>query len=120
MKPGKTGLNRIYHATRYSFLGLRSAWNVEAAFRQEVVLFLILTPCLFLIPLELAEKLLMFISLIGLLIVELLNSAIEAVVDRISLAHHELSGRAKDIASASVFLAIVQFIVIWSAVLWPW
>jgi len=112
MKPGKTGLNRIYHATRYSFLGLRSAWNVEAAFRQEVVLFLI--------PLELAEKLLMFISLIGLLIVELLNSAIEAVVDRISLAHHELSGRAKDIASASVFLAIVQFIVIWSAVLWPW
>lgn len=119
MKPGKTGLSRILNATQYSFRGLKAAWIFEAAFRQEVVLTILLTPILVLAPLELSERLLMFLSLSGLLITELLNSAVEAVVDRIGADFHELSGRAKDIASASVFLAIIQVGVVWGALLWP-
>jgi diacylglycerol kinase (ATP) len=119
MKPGRTGLNRIYYATRYSFSGLKSAWICEAAFRQEIILTLVLLPVLFLVPLDLTSRLLMFFSLSALLIVELLNSAVEAAIDRISSEHHELSARAKDIASAAVFLAILQFVVVWVALLWP-
>ena len=117
MKPGKTGVIRILHATRYSIKGLKAAWLFEAAFRQEVLLFILLAPILVLAPLALAERLLMFLSLSGLLITELLNSTVEAVVDRIGADFHELSARAKDIASAAVFLAIIQFIIVWAALL---
>jgi|SRR5690554_277802 len=119
MKPGKTGVARIIDATQYSMKGLRAAWRFEAAFRQEVLLLLVLLPVLVIAELELSERLLLLMSLLGLLITELLNSAIEAVVDRIGPDFHELSGRAKDIASAAVFIAISQFIVVWVAVLWP-
>ena len=119
MKPGKTGIARIIDATQYSMNGLRAAWRFEAAFRQEVLLLLVLLPVLVIAELELSERLLLLMSLLGLLITELLNSAIEAVVDRIGPDFHELSGRAKDIASAAVFIAICQFIVVWVAVLWP-
>jgi diacylglycerol kinase (ATP) len=119
MKPGKTGVARIIDATQYSMKGLRAAWRFEAAFRQEVLLLLVLLPVLVIAELELSERLLLLMSLLGLLITELLNSAIEAVVDRIGPDFHELSGRAKDIASAAVFIAICQFIVVWVAVLWP-
>lgn len=119
MKPGKTGVARIIDATQYSMKGLRAAWRFEAAFRQEVLLLLVLLPVLVIAELELSERLLLLMSLLGLLITELLNSAIEAVVDRIGAEFHELSGRAKDIASAAVFIAICQFIIVWGAVLWP-
>jgi len=119
MKPGKTGIARIIDATQYSMKGLRAAWCFEAAFRQEVLLLLVLLPVLVIAELELSERLLLLMSLLGLLITELLNSAIETVVDRIGADFHELSGRAKDIASAAVFIAICQFIVVWVAVLWP-
>lgn len=119
MKPGKTGVARIIDATQYSMKGLRAAWRFEAAFRQEVLLLLVLLPVLVIAELELSERLQLLMSLLGLLITELLNSAIEAVVDRIGPDFHELSGRAKDIASAAVFIAICQFIVVWVAVLWP-
>ena len=119
MKPGKIGIIPILHATRYSIKGLKAAWLLEAAFRQEVVLVILLAPILILAPLALIERLIMFLSLSGLLITELLNSAVEAVVDRIGEDFHELSGRAKDIASAAVFLAILQFIIVWAALLWP-
>ncbi|RWU12396.1 diacylglycerol kinase [Pseudidiomarina gelatinasegens] len=119
MKPGKTGVARIIDATQYSMKGLRAAWRFEAAFRQEVLLLLVLLPVLVIAELELSERLLLLMSLLGLLITELLNSAIEAVVDRIGPDFHELSGRAKDIASAAVFIAISLFIVVWVAVLWP-
>lgn len=118
MKPGTTGLKRIFYATGYSIKGLKAAWRFEAAFRQEVVLAVVLMPVLLLAPLTLSERLLMLLSLCGLLITELLNSAIEVVVDRIGADFHELSGRAKDIASAAVFLSIVQFTAIWGAILW--
>ncbi|RUO39435.1 diacylglycerol kinase [Pseudidiomarina aestuarii] len=119
MKPGQTGLTRIYHATHYSFKGLRAAWLFEAAFRQEVWLGLVLFPILILAPITITERAILLLSYFTLLLTELLNSAIEAVVDRIGPEFHELSGRAKDIASAAVFIGLTQLMVIWSVILWP-
>lgn len=100
-------------AAGYSWSGLKQAWQQEAAFRQEVLLCVVLFPAAFWLGSNLLETALLLVSLFVLLIVELLNSALEAVVDRVGSEWHVLSGRAKDIASAAVLIALVQVAVIW-------
>ena len=118
MKPGKTGLKRIVNATGYSLKGLKAAWQHEAAFRQESLLFLILSLIAIFLPIANQERIQLISSLFLVMIVELLNSAIEAVVDRVGSEWHELSGRAKDIASAAVFLlALLHAAYVWLATL---
>ena len=115
-KTGNTGLYRIFKATGYSLKGLQSAWKNEAAFRQELMLVLVLTPLAFWLGEGLAQQLLLMIVAWLVVIVEILNSGIEAVVDRIGSEHHELSGRAKDLGSAAVFLSLTLTIVVWGSV----
>ena len=115
-KPGNTGLARILNATRYSAQGLKSAWRYESAFRQECVAALVLLPVAFWLGESLAQTALLVGVLGVVLIIELLNSAIEAVVDRISDEHHELAGRAKDMGSAAVFISLTLVALIWLAV----
>ncbi|EOD56058.1 diacylglycerol kinase [Aeromonas molluscorum] len=114
-KPGATGLTRIINATGYSMKGLKSAWLNEAAFRQELVLILLLMPLAFWVGGDLNQILLLIAVSWLVVIVEVLNSAVEAVVDRIGSEHHELSGRAKDLGSAAVFLALALNVVVWGA-----
>lgn len=115
-KPGATGLTRILNAFGYSMKGMRAALRYESAFRQEAALFVILLPA----ALWLGQGWLQYILLIGslllVLIVELLNSSIEAVVDRISDEHHELAGRAKDMGSAAVFISLANVVLIWALI----
>ncbi len=117
MKPGKTGIRRMIAALGYSRQGLASAWRFEAAFRQECVLALVLVPFAFWLDLPLSHTLWLVVSLVMVLVVELLNSAIEAVVDRIGPEYHELAGRAKDTASAAVLLTLLLAILVWGLVL---
>ncbi|QUM79230.1 diacylglycerol kinase [Moritella sp. 5] len=112
-KPGYTGLTRIIKATGYSWQGLRAAFKYESAIRQELLLLIIFTPIALLLNVSHVDKILLVASLVLVLIVELLNSAIEAVVDRIGTEHHELSGRAKDIGSAAVFVSLCLAVFIW-------
>jgi len=112
-KPGFTGLTRIIKATGYSFQGLRDAFKYESAIRQELLLLIILTPVALLLNVSNVEKILLIAPLVLVFIVELLNSAIEAVVDRIGSEHHILSGRAKDIGSAAVFVSLCLTAFIW-------
>ena len=114
---GKTGLQRIWNALNYSLAGLRAAYTNEDAFRQEVLLAAVLIPLALLLPASGIGRALMIGSVLIVLIVELLNSAIEAAIDRISLDHHRLSARAKDIGSAAVLLALINVLMIWSLVL---
>ena len=113
----KTGLNRIRHAIQFSFSGFKAAWNNEEAFRQEVIALAILTPIALWIGDTHIEQILLIASIVLILIIELINSAIEAVVDRIGSEHHILSGRAKDIGSAAVLLTIVLAATIWLLIL---
>jgi diacylglycerol kinase (ATP) len=117
MKPGKTGLSRLIDATGYSFKGFKAAFKHEAAFRQEVFLALILIPTAFWFAESGLQLALLLGSLLLVLMVEIINSAIEAVVDRLGHELHELSGRAKDLGSAAVFLALINALVIWLAIL---
>lgn len=116
-KPGETGLKRVLSAAGYSAKGLRSCWRNEAAFRQEVL------ACIVLVPLALwlgnggLEKAILIGVLLLVLIVEVLNSSIEAVVDRIGHEHHELSGLAKDQGSAAVMLSLLNVAIVWALVL---
>ena len=117
-KPGKTGFVRLFDAFGYSMKGFKAAWQNEAAFRQEAVLALILIPLAFVIaenPMELAA---LVAGVLLVIITELLNSAIESVVDRTGHEHHELSGRAKDMGSAAVLISLLVCAVLWGAVLW--
>ena len=114
---GKTGVQRVWNAFHYSLAGLRAAFAFEDAFRQEALLAVLLIPASFLLPVSGIGRALMIASVLLVLIVELLNSAIEAVVDRVSLDRHHLSKRAKDIGSAAVLLALINVIVIWGCVL---
>jgi diacylglycerol kinase (ATP) len=115
---GKTGLRRLRNALGYSLAGLRAAYACEDAFRQEVHLALVLIPLAFYLPAGGIGRALMVGSVLLVLIVELLNSAIEATVDRISLDHHLLAKRAKDIGSAAVFFSLANVAVVWACVLW--
>ncbi len=115
---GRTGLDRIIHAAGYSWAGLKAAYTGESAFRQETWLCVIAAPLTFWLARTWEQAGLLRGSLLLVLIVELLNSAIEAVVDRVSFERHELSKRAKDIASAAVMMARVLAAMIWGAALW--
>lgn len=117
-KSGATGLRRVINATGYSWQGLKAAFQHEAAIRQELLLLLMAGGVLLWLDLPVLERLLMFSSLVFVLIVELLNSAIEAVVDRVGSERHELSGRAKDIGSAAVLVALLLAGLIWVGILY--
>lgn len=114
---GKTGLRRVMNAFGYSMAGLRAAYTCEDAFRQEVWLAVLLIPAALALPLGGIAKALMIGSVLLVLIVELLNSAIEAAVDRVSLENHRLAKRAKDIGSAAVLVALGNVASVWSCVL---
>ena len=118
MKPGKTGLVRLVDATGYSISGLKAAFINEAAFRQELLLVAILGAASFWLCENPLEWLILIIPLFLLLIVELLNSAIESTVDRIGSEVHELAGRAKDLGSAAVMLSLALIAITWSVVAW--
>lgn len=114
---GKTGLRRLWNAFHYSLAGFRAAYQNEDAFRQEALLAAVLIPAALLSPAGAGGKAAMIASVLLVLIVELLNSAVEATVDRISLDDHLLAKRAKDIGSAAVFLSLVNLAVVWLLVL---
>ena len=114
---GQTGLKRIFNAAGYSLDGLRAAFKGEAAFRQLVLLNVLLIPIAFWLPVSRAERAIMIaVCLLGL-IVELLNSAVEAAIDRISLDRHPLSKNAKDMGSAAQFVALSIVAVVWAVIL---
>lgn len=115
----RTGLLRALFAFKHSYHGLRATWRSESAFRQETFLAAVFIPCGLLVPVSPVERVMLIVSVLLVLLVELLNSAIEAVVDRISLDRHELSGRAKDCGSAAVLIALVIFAMTWVVLLWP-
>lgn len=117
-KPNGSGIARIFKATQCSIAGLRQAWQHEAAFRQELVLGLILFPFSFWLAESGFEWGILVASLLLVLIVELVNSAIEAAIDRIGLERHPLSGRAKDLGSAAVTLSLLIVVCIWGGLLW--
>jgi diacylglycerol kinase (ATP) len=114
---GKTGLRRVWNAMHYSFAGLSAAYRHEDAFRQEVALSLLLIPLALFLPVAGMGKALMVASVLLVLIIELVNSAIEATVDRISLENHKLAKRAKDIGSAAVLLGLLNVVTVWGLVL---
>jgi diacylglycerol kinase (ATP) len=113
------GLKRVWNALRYSMRGFGHAWRVESAFRQELILAIVLVPVALFLPVSALERLALLGSVIMVLIVELINSSIEAAVDRISLDPHKLAGRAKDLGSAAVFLALVLCALAWTLIAGP-
>ena len=117
-KPGTRGLTHVIKACAYSMQGLRAALRHEEAFRIELLVVALLLPVAIWLGQTPVEVALLIGALLLVLIVELINSAIEAVVDRVGLEQHELSGRAKDIGSAAVFLAVINSTMIWSMVLY--
>lgn len=114
---GQTGLRRVWNAFHYSLSGVKAAYKNEDAFRQESLLAALLIPLVFVLPGSGIGRALMVGSVLMVLVVELLNSAIEAAIDRISLDHHRLSKRAKDIGSAAVLLSLCNVIATWTLVL---
>ena len=118
-KPGKTGFSRLFDAFGYSWLGYKAGYKNEAAFREEVFLGVLLTPTAIYFADTNIELAILLGSLFLVLITELLNSGIEAIVDRVSHDHHELSGRAKDLGAAAVMTALINVIVLWSIILVP-
>lgn len=116
-RPKARGLGRIVNATGYSFAGLRAAFRWEAAFRQEVAMAAVLTPLAFIVGRNAVEIGLLVGSILLVMIVELLNSAIETLVDRVGLEKHDLSGRAKDMGSAAVMLSLCFMGLVWGLIL---
>ncbi len=119
MKPGKTGITRIIYATKYSMKGLKAAWIYESAFRQELALLIVMSFITLFLPVSILEQLALIGVFFIVLIAELTNSAIETVVDKTGSEWHELSGRAKDIGSAIVFVALVFACLTWAMILLP-
>lgn len=114
---GKTGLRRLINALGYSRDGLKTAYKNEDAFRQEVWLAVVLIPLALFLKSDPVLRVLLIGSVVLVLIVELLNSAVEAAVDRISLDHHQLAKRAKDIGSAAVLMSLVNLAMVWGLIL---
>lgn len=115
---GRTGVRRIWNALFYSMAGLKAAFLHEDAFRQEAILAALLIPTALFLPASGVGKAVMVAAVLLVIVVELLNSAVEAAVDRISLENHRLAKRAKDIGSAAVFVSLVNVPVVWILVLW--
>ena len=116
---GKKGLRRLWNALGYSRDGLGAAWTNEAAFREEVMLAVVAIPLALFLGETGVDRALMVGSILLVLIVEILNSAVEAVVDKASPEKHELAKRAKDMGSAAVLLSLVNAAAVWACVLWP-
>jgi len=116
---GNKGFTRAWHAAKNSWCGLVYAFMEESAFRQELTLLALLTPIALVMPISYLEKALLVSALMLVLVVELLNSSVEAAIDRISFEHHDLSKRAKDFGSAAVMLALFIAILLWAAVCIP-
>ena len=117
MKPGHTGLKRLAHAARFSVRGLAACWRHESAFRQESLLTLIAIPLGLYLGDSGIERALLVASVLLVPVVELLNTGVETVVDRVGEGEHPLSGRAKDVGSAAVLLALVLAAAVWALVL---
>lgn len=115
---GRTGIQRLVHATRYSLDGLRAAYHHESAFRQEAWLAAAMAPAAFWLGQTWLERAVLLAALLLVLIVELLNSGIEATIDRISFEVHELAKRAKDYGSAAVMLSLVLCSGLWLSAAW--
>lgn len=115
-KPGKTGISRVIDAFGYSMKGFHAAWTYEAAFRQEVALGVVLIPTAFWLAQTHIELILLIASVFWVWMAELANSSVEAVVDRTGSEKHELSGRAKDIGSALVFVSLVLLALVWGVI----
>jgi diacylglycerol kinase (ATP) len=113
-----TGWRRLWAAAGYSIQGLKAAWINEAAFRQELLVVLFLSPLAFWLGTTATQRALLIFSLLIVLITELLNSAIEVAVDRIGSERHELSGRAKDMGSAAVMVALIAAACVWGMIAW--
>lgn len=113
----RTGIRRIVNAFFYSMAGLRACFKTEGAFRQEIYLGAVMIVAAFFVPVGLAEQILLIFVVVNIWAVELLNTAIERVVDRISFDRHDLSKEAKDIGSAAVFIALIFAGVIWALIL---
>jgi diacylglycerol kinase (ATP) len=116
---GNRGLVRAWHAAKNSWRGLVFAFKEESAFRQELSLFVVLTPIAVVLPVSLFEKAVLVCSLVLVMAIELLNSSVEAAIDRISFEHHDLSKRAKDFGSAAVMLALLISFILWVCVCLP-
>jgi diacylglycerol kinase (ATP) len=116
---GKTGLIRIIHAFFNSCAGLGDAFRHESAFRQEILLAVILIPAAFALKVSAGERAMLVASVLLVLIVELLNTGVEVAIDRISYEHHALSKRAKDIGSAAVLLSLVLLACVWAIIVLP-
>jgi diacylglycerol kinase (ATP) len=116
---GNRGLTRAWHAAKNSWCGIVYAFEEESAFRQELVLLIILSPVALFLPISPIEKCALIASLIMVLVVELLNSSVEAAIDRISFDHHDLSKRAKDFGSAAVMLALLIAALLWITICTP-
>lgn len=114
-----SGLRRVFNALLFSVAGIRATFIHEQAFRHELLIAAFLVPAAFWLAGTTVELALMLGTVLLVLIVELINSAIEAVVDRLGKEHHELAGRAKDMGSGAVFLAMILLVVIWMVLLWP-
>jgi diacylglycerol kinase (ATP) len=116
---GNRGITRAWHAAKNSWHGLVYAYKEESAFRQELTLFILLTPIALTLSISYLEKALLISSLLMVLAIELLNSSVEAAIDRISFEHHDLSKRAKDFGSAAVMLALLIALLMWAAICTP-
>jgi diacylglycerol kinase (ATP) len=114
---GKTGLIRIVHAFFNSVSGLEDAWRNESAFRQEILLAIVLVPVACIVHVTAVERAVLIGAVLLVMIVELLNTSVEAAIDRISFDHHTLSKRAKDIGSAAVFVALVLLTMVWALII---
>jgi diacylglycerol kinase (ATP) len=114
---GKTGLRRLWNAYGYSLAGFRAAYKHEDAFRQEIHLAIVLIPLALWLPVTHLAKAMMIGSVLLVIMVELLNSAIEAAVDRISLDNHDLAKRAKDIGSSAVLVSLINVVIVWGLLL---
>lgn len=117
-KPNGIGIGRIYQAGKCSIQGFKAAYQYESAFRQELLLAAAMLPISIFVAKDLSQFILLNGAMLVVLLVEIINSALEAIVDRISLELHELSGRAKDLGSAAVFLSLVLFGLVWISVLY--
>ncbi|MFU9045841.1 diacylglycerol kinase [Acinetobacter tibetensis] len=115
---GKTGLKRIFNATHYSIAGFKAAFQHEAAFRQIIYINLILIPITFFLNVSRSEQAILIAVCLLAIIVELFNSALEAIVDRVSLERHPLSKNAKDMGSAAQFVALSIIAITWTLILW--
>jgi len=112
-KPNGSGFSRVFKATYCSFKGFKAAFNYESAFRQELLLSIVLLPAAFYFAQSRLHLLALIASLLFLLFAEIINSALEALADKITLAHDELIGRAKDLGSSAVFIALTLLALLW-------